>query len=712
MKRFFLKFLGILLIVLVIFLFSYFDLIKYLSLDFAKENQAKINQYYQENQALTVWLFFGIYVLVTAFSLPGATILTLVSGTVFGFSLGLFLSSFASTLGATLAFLSSRYLLKNFLLNKFNKISKEISREIDKNGIFYLFSLRLIPVFPFFIINLVCGLTNMKVFNFFWVSQLGMILGTATYVNAGKQLSKINSTEDIFSFKLSASFVLLGTFPWLAKKLLEYIKKQKVYQTYLERKPKIFDYNMVVIGAGAAGLVTSYLCTSFRAKVALIEKNKMGGDCLNTGCVPSKALLKSAKIAHYFKNSSQYGLESQNPTLNFKKVMARVHEIISKIEPHDSIKRYTELGVTCFQGKAQIISPWEVKVGTKILTTKNITIATGASSFVPQIESLKKLERIFTSENLWELDYLPKKFLIIGAGPIGCEMAQAFSRLGSKVYLLDKAERILNQEDPECSKIISQKLEQEKIELFLNTELKIFEQNKAFLVNSQKEELTIEFDEVLFATGRKANTRTFGLEELGIKTNPNGTIHTNQYLQTKYPNIYACGDVAGPYQLTHVSAHQAWYCTVNALFGGFKKFKADYSVIPRATYTDPEIATVGLNEQNAKEKKVKYDLTVYKIDDLDRAIADSETEGIVRVLTKPKTDRILGATIVAKDASSLILEFTSAMKNKFGLNKILSTIRPYPSMSEANKYLAGIWKRKQVPLGLLSWLEKYHSWFR
>ncbi len=481
------------------------------------------------------------------------------------------------------------------------------------------------------------------------------------------------------------------------------------------KKPKKFEYNQIAIGAGAAGLVTTYIAAVVGAKSALIEKHKMGGDCLNTGCVPSKALIKSAKINHQIKNASKYGITVSNTFLDFKAVMKRIHKVIADIQPHDSVERYSKLGVKCILGEAKILSPWEVKVNNRILTTKNITIATGASPFIPPIPGINDIN-LATSDNLWKITQLPKNLLIIGGGPIGSELAQAFSRLGSKVTQIEKNHRIMAREDEAVSKILQESFKEEGVHLLLNAEIikfkKINNQNIAFIKsNNSQTELT--FDLCIMAIGRTANTNGLGLEELNIELNPNGTIKVDDYLRTtKYKNIYACGDVAGPFQFTHTAAHQAWYVAVNSLFRPFYKKKANYDAVPRVTFTDPEVASVGLSEAEARSTNTKYLKTIYSLDDLDRAITESETKGFVQVLTKPGTDKILGATIVCTNAGDMLLELTSAMKNNFGLNSIMGTIHPYPTLGEANKYVASSWKNQTKPEKVITWLKKFHAFRR
>ncbi|MAX66318.1 MAG: dihydrolipoyl dehydrogenase [Halobacteriovoraceae bacterium] len=685
-----------------------FGLDQYLSFEYIKENQSLFESYYLTHRFTTIFAFFGIYIISTALSIPGATVLTLLGGALFGLELGLVLISFASSIGATMAFLISRTVLRDYVEKKYARYLKRINEGVKKEGGFYLFSLRLVPLFPFFLINLTMGLTKLSAFKFYVISQIGMLPGTFVYVNAGSQLSDLESLEGIMGPDIIGSFVLLGLFPLLAKKILEWLKAKKVYRNY--KKPKNFDYNIVTIGAGSGGLVASYIAAAVKAKVALIEKDKMGGDCLNTGCVPSKALLKSAKMAHALKVAKDYGVHAQGIKIDFQQVMKRVQQVIKKIEPHDSIERYESLGVECIQGEAKIISPWEIEVNSKIVTTKNIIIATGASPFIPPIKGIESIKYL-TSHNLWQLKSLPQKLVILGGGPIGLEMALAFHRLGSKVTVVEMGTRLMMKEDNDISEMVLENLKEEGIEVLLEHEATEVHNGK-LICSHQSENIEVLFDEILIAVGRKANTKGFGLEELKIELNSNGTIKTNDFLQTKFPNIYACGDVAGPYQLTHTASHQAWYCTVNALFSPFKKFKVDYRVIPWCTYLDPEVATVGLNETACLESGIEYAVYTYDISDLDRAIADGVDKGIVKVLLAKNSDKILGATIVAANAGELIAEFVTSMKHSKGLNHILGTIHSYPTMAEANKFVAGQWKRKTAPQRLLAMAQKFHSWRR
>lgn len=479
-----------------------------------------------------------------------------------------------------------------------------------------------------------------------------------------------------------------------------------------QNKPAQFDRNLIVIGAGSGGLVASLIAAAVNAKVTLIEKHKMGGDCLNTGCVPSKALIKSAKVASLIKRSSEFGIEVPESKVDFTAIMERIQSVIKTIEPHDSVERFEGLGVECLEGEAKITSPWSVKIGQKTLTAKNIIVATGAEPFVPPIKGIEDIQYL-TSDSLWQIREQPKRLLVLGGGPIGCELTQAFARLGSSVTQVEMAPRIMAREDEDVSTLITDKFINEGINVLTNHEAKEFikKDNITILIcEHDGKEVEIEFDNVLVAVGRKPNTSGFGLEELNIELNPQGTIKVNEYLQSSIPSIYACGDVAGPYQFTHTASHQAWYASVNALFGRFKRFKADYSVIPWATFTDPEVARVGLNEQEAKQQHISYESSIYQLDDLDRALTENETEGFIKVLTVPGKDKILGTTIVGDHAGELITEYITAMKNKTGLNKLLGTIHIYPTLSEANKFAAGVWKKAHAPNLILKLVKKYHNW--
>jgi len=703
-------------IVVAIALFFAFDLGQYLSLEWLKSQQAAIEAWRDARPFATAAVFFALYVAVTALSLPGAALMTLAGGAIFGLWWGTLIVSFASSLGATLAFLVSRFLLRDWVASRFGQRLAAIDAGVRREGSFYLFTLRLVPVFPFFLVNLLLGLTAMKARSFYWVSQLGMLAGTVVYVNAGTQLAKIESLSGIVSPGLLLSFALLGVFPLVAKKIVEVVRVNKIFAKWT--KPRHFDRNLVVIGGGSAGLVTAYIAAAVKAKVTLVEKHKMGGDCLNTGCVPSKALIRSAKYLSHLQRAEEFGIRRPaSADFSFAEVMERVQRVVKTVEPHDSVARYTELGVDVVEGAAKIVSPWEVEItrnngATETLTTRSIVIAAGARPFVPPIPGIEEVGYL-TSDTVWSLRELPRRLVVLGGGPIGSELTQAFARFGAKVTQVEMVPRIMIREDPEVSELVTRRFRDEGIDVLVNHKAKQFvveNGEKILIAEHEGNDVRIPFDAVLVAVGRVANLKDYGLEDIGVTATR--TVDTNAFLQTNYPNIYAVGDVAGPFQFTHTAAHQAWYAAVNALFDPFKKFKADYSVIPWATFVEPEVARVGLNEQEAKEKGIAYEVSRYDIDDLDRAIADSEAHGFIKVLTVPGKDRILGVTIVGEHAGDLIAEYVLAMKHGIGLNKILGTIHIYPTLAEANKYVAGVWKKAHAPKQLLAWVKRFHAWRR
>lgn len=698
-------------IALIILCYNYFGLNQFLSLENLKHHQENLNAYYLEHPLSVIGIFSLVYISSVTLSLPAATLFSLGAGALFGVALGSSIVLLTSSIGATFAFLLSRHFLKDWIEEKFKSKLDAINKGLKKEGHYYLLSLRLIPIFPFFLINLLLGLTSIPTMTYFWLTLVGMIPGTILYVNAGTQLAKIQTTKEILTPSIFISLVLLGLVPLVLKIIISWIKLHK--NEWKFKKPRHFDYNMIVIGGGSAGLVSSYIASAVKAKVLLIEKNKMGGDCLNTGCVPSKAFIKSSKMAHLIKRSNEFGIESGNVKIDFKKVMERVQNVIKKIEPHDSSDRYTLLGVDCIEGHAQIISPYEIEVGNKIYTTRNIVIATGASPLIPQIPGLNEVS-FLTSDTIWALRELPERLVVLGGGPIGCELALSFSRLGSKITIIERSSHLLSKEDEDVSELVRKNFENENIKILTHHKiLRIDPKEKKVICECEGREVQIHFDEVLIALGRKANVSGFGLEKLGIDISETGQILADQYLRTThYPNIFVCGDVTGPYQFTHTAAHQAWYVAVNALFGIFRKFKVDYSVIPWCTFIDPEVARVGLNEKEAKEKNIRYEVSQFFLEELDRAITEGEDYGFIKVLTVPGKDKILGVTIVGEHAGEIIAEYVTAMRYGIGMNKILRTIHVYPTMAETNKYVAGVWKKKDTSKKNLKWLSRFHAFRR
>ncbi len=674
-----------------------------------KQQHADLREWTDIHFLYALFLYSLTYVLVTAFALPGAAVMTLAGGAFFGMVWGVAAVSLASTLGATLCFLGSRWLFRDYVVRRFGNTYEKVQKGLDNSGGFYLFTLRLTPMVPFFIVNLVFGLTRIRVSQFFLISQIGMLPATLTFVNAGTRLSEIESLAGIISLPIALSFLALGIFPWLAKGSLIMIERRKRYAAFT--RPSRFEYDVAVIGAGAGGLVSAYVTAALKGTVALIEQSRMGGDCLYTGCVPSKTLLRSAQVAQLMRRGQEFGLQSIEPSVDLRSVFARIQRVIQKIEPHDSVERYTQLGVDCVHGRAFLRDPFRVQVGDRVITARNIIIATGASPVVPQIDGLDAVP-YFTSENLWKMKQVPQRLLIIGGGPIGCELAQAFQRLGCAITLLERTPRLLSSEDEDVSSFVTDLLRSEGVEVITSSQVDAFQTASSSFRASLNGGQTIYFDAVILAVGRRANTQGFGLQELGISTRPDGTIETDEYLRTSYPNIFACGDVAGPFQFTHAASHQGSHAALNALFAPFKKFRIDYSSLPHCTYISPEVARVGLNEQGARARGVLFDTFKYDLGQLDRAICEGEERGFVKVLTAKGTGRLLGATVVGPHAGETIAEFVLALRKNLSLSDIMATVHSYPTFAEGNRFVAGIWQRSRAPQGILKILQRLHAWRR
>lgn len=697
--------------------FFAFDLGHYLSLPQLQARQAELAALVDRHFVSAALLFVAVYVVSTALSLPGASLLTLAGSAVFGVAWGLLLVSFASSIGATLAFLSARFLLRDWVERRFGDKLASLQAGMKKEGALYLLSLRLIPIFPFFLVNLLMGLTPIRVSTYYWVSQLGMLPGTFVYVLAGSELANLTSTGNILSPGLMVALTLLGLMPMLLKGLQRRLALHRLHAPY--RKPTRYDYNLLVIGAGAGGLVTSYIAAAVKAKVALIEKHKMGGDCLNSGCVPSKALIRSSRFAAEQRRASELGFNPSQACADFAAVMERVARVIKEVEPHDSVARYEGLGVECIEGEARLVSPWEVEVNGQRLASRHIVLATGARPLVPTLPGLEQVPWL-TSDTLWQLRTAPRQLLVLGGGPIGCELAQSFALLGVPITLVELSDQLLPREEREVAALLAEQLAHDGVRVLTGWRAERADYLPAaagdlpirLQLRRGDDTLVVEGDQLLLALGRVANVSGFGLEALGVELTPRGTVAVDGFLATNYPSILAVGDVAGPYQLTHAAAHQGWYAAVNALFSPFKRFRADYRVMPAAIYTTPEIARVGLNQKEARAQGIPFELTRFELAELDRAIADGERQGFIEVLTVPGKDQILGATIVGTHAGERIAEFVLAMRHRLGLGKILATIHAYPTLMEGNKYLAGEWRRARQPATLLALLTRYHRWRR
>jgi len=687
-----------------------FDLDRYFSLEYFVTRRDAFLQGFAQSPLLYIAVYFAIYVLVTALSIPGAAVMTLVAGAIFGTFLGVVIVSFASAIGATLAMLVARTLLREWVQRNYGNRLETINKGIEKDGLFYLFVLRMIPIFPFFAVNLLMGLTPIRMLPYYLVSQAGMLLGTIVYVYAGSQLAQVDTLGDFVSAELLLAFAAIGVLPLIARRIVAILKSRRHLRGF--KKPKSFDDNLIVIGAGSGGLIASLIGATVKSRVTLIERHKMGGDCLNTGCVPSKTLIRSAKVAHTLRTADTYGLVPVPVQVDFANVMERVQAAIGKIEPNDSVERYTSLGVNCIMGEARFIDPWTVEVNGQRRTARNIVIASGGQPFVPPIPGLDKI-RALTSDSFWELRELPERFVVIGGGPIGCELAQAMARLGSRVVIVNGLDRIMPREDPDVSAYMRKRMEAEGIAVLTNHNAREFTDAHTLVAESTDgEQVTLKFDNVLIAAGRRPNLESLDIDKIGLELTARGTIAVNEYMQTNLPHIYTCGDVTGPYQFTHMASHQAWYAAVNALFGFLWKFKVDYKVVPWCTYTDPEVARVGLNETEAKAKDIAHEVTRFDFAESDRAIAEGADTGFIKVLTPPGSPQILGVTIVGLHAGELVSEYVLAIKNNLNLKKIMGTIHTYPTMAEINKFVASAWRRKHAPEKLLERVKRMHDFRR
>jgi pyruvate/2-oxoglutarate dehydrogenase complex dihydrolipoamide dehydrogenase (E3) component/uncharacterized membrane protein YdjX (TVP38/TMEM64 family) len=693
----------------------------YLTLEAAQARLGELEAVRSRSPLVFAAAFGAAYAASVALSVPGALVLTLLAGALFGPWLGTLVVSLASTLGACGAFLLARTLLRDAVRVRVGPRLAGLEEGLARDGVWYLLTLRLVPLFPFVLVNLAMGLTPLRLRTYAGVSMLGMLPGTFAYVNAGSALASLESLSGLVGPRFLAAMAVLGFLPLVLRLAASSLRDARVLAPWRGRKPKRFDADLVVVGAGAGGLVAAYVGAAAKAKVVLVERHAMGGDCLNTGCVPSKAFLHAAKVAHSARTGSRFGIVARGGIeIDFGAVMAHVRGAVSAIEPHDSVERYTALGVEVVRGEARVESPWHVRADGRTLSGRAIVIASGAVPVVPPLPGLEGVD-FRTSENVWGLTELPGRLAILGGGPVGCELAQGFARLGSRVTIVERASSVLSKEDADVGAFVRSVLEAEGVEILLNHEATSCEGDASCRGRGAGVLLArgpgsiarqVAFDVLVFALGRKPRVSGFGLEELGVGVRPDGTLAVDDRMRTNVPTIFACGDVAGPWQLTHAASHQAWYAAVNALAAPFKSFRVDARVMPRVTYLDPEVAHVGLNESEARARGVSHEVTRYDLADLDRAIAEGEARGFVKVLTPPGRDAILGATVVGARAGELIAVFATHMKLGKGLGALLSTVHAYPTFAEANRAVAGAWKRAHLPEGALRLAARWHAWRR
>lgn len=651
-------------------------------------------------------IYFLAYLAFTALSLPGAWIISGAGGVLFGAWIGPPLVSLSSTAGATVAMLAARYLFRDAVAARFSDFVARVDRGVAQDGARWLFAARLMPIIPFFAVNLAAGLTRISVATFAAITMIGALPFVLLDTEAGAQLARVQRPSDLFGIRLLLLFMSLAIFPFLTKRIGSWRGSRASLSRW--SKPKRFDYNLVVIGAGSAGLVAAYVAAAAKARVALIEQAEMGGDCLNTGCVPSKALIRSAKLAHEGAVATDFGLKGRLEP-DFAAIMVRVRGVTAKIAPHDSADRYRGLGVEVIAGRAQILDPWTVEVAGRRLTARRLLIATGAAPFLPPIPGLADIDPL-TSETLWRLEARPRRMLVVGGGAIGCELAQAFARLGVEVVLVESAPRILIREDEEVSQVLREALVADGIEVIEGLAVTDFARDADSGHATLGDGRRIKFDRVLVAVGRRPRIAGFGLEDLGLIEN--GRLIVDERLRTKLPTIFAAGDVIGQLQFTHAAGSYGASAALNGLLAPLRPGKAKLAPFPAVTYTDPEVARVGLNEQEARERGVAFEITRYEFAELDRAIADGAEQGFIKVLTKPGRDRILGVTIVAARGGDVLSEFTLAMRHNLGLKAIFSTIHPYPGWSDAARATAGEWRRARTPAWALRLSERLFAWAR
>ena len=685
----------------------------------------------RESPELAALGFIAAYLLVAVLALPGALILTLLGGALFGLAAGVLLVAFASSLGALLSFAVVRWIAGRALRDRLAVRLAPIARGIAQDGAYYLFTLRVVPVFPFFLVNVLVALTPIRAWTFYWVSLFGMLPATLVYVNAGHQLASLTSVTGLLSPGLMSALLLLGVFPLLARKILPATARRvealaaswRANRRWRGQRPPRFDRDLIVIGAGAAGLVAANIAASLRARVTLIEREAMGGDCLNTGCVPSKALIRLARRAHEerqwrLEESMITGAPASSPSRpDLAALLARVRATIARIAPHDSVERYRSLGVECLRGEARVVSPWTVELSDEEsgvisrLHARHLIIATGADPVVPEIKGLDP-GRILTTQTVWSMRELPARLLVLGGGPVGCELAQAFQRLGAAVTVIERADRLLPREEPEASAEVCRALEADGVRVLTGASLASVSHGAAAQVICQGVEVVVEFDQLLCALGRRSRVEGFGIETLGLVREPDGTLKVDDWMRTSEPGVFACGDVASSDRLTHVAGQMGWLAAYNALFGSVWPLRIDRRAIPRCVFTDPEVARVGLTRAEAEAAGIRVTCTRYEMSALDRAIIEEQTQGFVMVLSAQGSDQILGATVVGARAGELVALYTLAIRERLGLRRLMSMMIAYPGWADAGRAAASQWQRDQAPSWMLAWLERWHQWRR
>lgn len=680
-------------------------------LDDLRATVAAVRARVDAHPAAAAGLFALAYVAVTALSLPLALWLTLAGGALFGHGIGIPLVALSATAGATLAFLAARHLLRDAVTRRFADRMAAIDRGVARDGWRYLLSLRLVPAIPFFAVNLAMGLTAMPLRSYVVATFVGMLPATAIYVNAGVALGRLRSPSDILTLPAAGSLVLLAALPWVARIGAGVLHRSRPAGRWT--RPRRFDRNLIVIGAGAAGLVASLTAATARARVTLVEAGRMGGECLNTGCVPSKALLASARAAEAQRRGPRFGLAPAPVVVDFPAVMRRVAGVIAAIAPHDSAERYRSLGAEVLAGRARLVDPWTVEIalaagGTTRRSARHIVIATGSAPVVPAIEGLTTTPHV-TTDTLWDrlaqMDAAPARMAILGGGAVGVELGQALQRLGSAVTLIEAGPRLLPREDPEAVALVTGRLEAEGVRILTET--------RALSAAPEGDGARIELagpagreslrcDLLLVATGRRPRLDGIGLDDLGLDPADPGA----------WPeSLILAGDADGGPQLTHRAGASGWATAMRALAAPFWRPAVPEDGVARVVFTDPELASCGLSEAEARARGLAVETTRFDLGTLDRALADGDGdgEGIVKVLTRAGSDRILGTTIVGPHASDLAGLVVLAMRRRIGLGALQSVPFAYPTYPEALGRTGGQWRLQRLSPRLLGLAQRWND---
>jgi pyruvate/2-oxoglutarate dehydrogenase complex dihydrolipoamide dehydrogenase (E3) component/uncharacterized membrane protein YdjX (TVP38/TMEM64 family) len=703
-------------------------------------------------------LLGAVYILACVLFIPGS-LLTLGAGFVFGIVVGTITVSIASTLGATAAFLLGRTLARPWIearvahRPKFRALDEAVRRQ----GFKIVLLTRLSPIFPFNLLNYTFGLTRVSLRDYILASWIGMLPGTVMYVYLGTTLKTLADLaagnvptsvgqQVLFGAGLVATVAVTVLITRLARKALQEAIPPPTRQTeplahgdlampntvqvlpddvhnqtlvanvhprdWVNPQPQS-RYNLVVIGAGTGGLVCAAGAAGLGARVALVEKHLLGGDCLNVGCVPSKALLRAARAYADVRDAAGFGVTvPPGAKVDFPAVMERMRRLRAGISPNDSAARFHSLGVDVFLGAAHFTGPDAVEVNGQTLRFARAVIATGGRPIQPPIPGLAEAG-FQTNETIFSLMELPRRLAVIGAGPIGCELVQAFARFGSQTFLVGKQPQILPREDPDAAQLVETALQHDGVQLLLGHDLRRVERSggeRVLCLESPHGPKEIRVDDILVAVGRVPNVDGLNLEAAGVAHDSRIGVQVDDRLRTTSPRIYAVGDVCSRYQFTHAADAMARLAIQNALFFGGARLSA--LTIPWCTYTDPEIAHVGLYERQAQEQGIAVQTLTQPLDGVDRALLDGETAGFVRVHLRRGTDKILGATIVARHAGDMISELTLAMTGGLGLRTPARTIHPYPTQAEAIKKVADAYNRTRLTPFVKRMLDKWMAWTR